>query len=32
MPEAWERFCGQTPKDRMTTILDIVEAARKRKK
>ena len=30
-PEAWERFCGQTPKDRMTTLLDIVEAARRRK-
>ena len=31
LPEAWERFCGQTPKDRMTTILDIVEAARDRR-
>ena len=32
MPEAWERFNGQTPKDRMTTILDVVEAAKKHKK
>jgi hypothetical protein len=32
MPEAWERFCGQTPKDRMTTILDIVDTAKKRNK
>ena len=32
LPEAWERFCGQTPKDRMTTILDIVDAAKKRNK
>jgi hypothetical protein len=31
MPQAWERFCGQTPKDRMTTLLDIVEAAKRRK-
>jgi len=30
-PESWERFCGQTPKDRMTTLLDIVEAAKRRK-
>jgi hypothetical protein len=32
MPDAWERFCGQVPKDRMTMILDIVEVAKKRKK
>jgi hypothetical protein len=32
MPEAWDRFSSQTPKDRMTTILDIVGAAKKRKK
>ena len=32
MPEAWERFNRQTPKDRMTTILDIVEVAKKHKK
>ena len=31
-PAVWESFCGQTPRDRMTTILDIVEAAKKRRK
>jgi hypothetical protein len=30
-PEAWERFCRQIPKDRMTTLLEIVEAAKKRR-
>ena len=31
-PEAWERFCGQVPKDRMTSLLEIAEAAAKRRK
>ena len=31
-PEAWERFCGQTPKDRMTALLDQAEAAKRRLK
>jgi hypothetical protein len=31
-PEAWERFCGQVPKDRMTTLVDLVEAAKRRRK
>jgi hypothetical protein len=30
-PEAWDRFCKQIPQDRMTTLLDIVEAAKKRR-
>jgi hypothetical protein len=30
-PETWERFCGQNSKDRMTTLLDIVGAAGRRK-
>ncbi len=29
-PEAWERFCGQSPKDRVTTLLDCAEAAKRR--
>jgi hypothetical protein len=31
-PETWERFCGQAPKDRMTAFLEVVEAAKKRRK
>ncbi|MHB9099322.1 MAG: hypothetical protein ACYC5X_16025 [Syntrophales bacterium] len=31
-PEAWERFCAQTPKDRVTTLLDHIEAAKRRLK
>jgi hypothetical protein len=31
-PEAWERFCSQTPKDRVTTLLDHIEAAKGRLK
>jgi hypothetical protein len=31
-PDAWERFCGQIPKDRVTTLLDFVEAAKQRLK
>ena len=30
-PEAWERFCGQAPRDRMTTLIDVAEAAKRRK-
>jgi len=29
-PVAWERFRGQIPKDRVTTLLDCVEAAKLR--
>lgn len=29
-PDLWERFCGQLPKDRMTTLIDLVDAARRR--
>ncbi len=32
VPEAWERFCGQAPKDRMTALLEVVEAVKKRRK
>lgn len=31
-PEVWDRFRSETPKDRMTTLLEIVEAARQRRK
>ena len=30
--EAWERFCRQVPKDRMTTLIDLAEAAKRRRK
>lgn len=30
IPDLWERFCGQIPKDRMTTLIDLVDAARRR--
>jgi hypothetical protein len=30
--EAWERFCSQVPKDRMTTLIDLVKAAKRRRK
>lgn len=30
-PETWERFSSEVPKDRMTTLLDIAEAAKRRK-
>ena len=29
--EAWERFHGQVPRDRITTLLDLVEAAKRRR-
>ncbi len=29
--EDWERFCGQIPKDRMTTLVDLAEAVKRRK-
>jgi len=29
-PDLWERFCSQVPKDRVTTLLDLVEAAKRR--
>ena len=31
-PDAWERFRGRVPKDRISTILDVVEAAVPRKR
>ncbi|MHB8908980.1 MAG: hypothetical protein ACYDAA_08915 [Syntrophales bacterium] len=31
-PEAWERFRSQIPKDRVTTLLDHIEAAKRRLK
>lgn len=31
-PEAWERFYSQIPKDRVTTLLDHIEAAKRRLK
>ena len=31
-PDAWERFHGRVPKDRLSTILDVVEAAGQRKR
>ncbi len=31
-PEAWERFCGQMQKDRVTTLLDLAGAAKRRLK
>ncbi|MDP2839855.1 MAG: hypothetical protein Q8O11_07345 [Syntrophales bacterium] len=30
-PEVWDRFRSEVPKDRMTTLLDIVESARQRR-
>jgi hypothetical protein len=31
-PEVWDRFRSEVPKDRMTTLLDSVEAAKQRRK
>ncbi len=31
-PEAWDRFCRQVPKDRMTTLINLAEAAKQRRK
>jgi hypothetical protein len=31
-PETWECFCEQVPKDRMTMLIDVVEAAKRRRK
>ena len=31
-PEVWDRFRSEVPKDRMTTLLDIVESAKQRQK
>ena len=31
-PGTWERFWGQVPKDRMTTLIDLAEAAKRRRK
>lgn len=31
-PGTWERFCRQVPKDRMTTLIDLAEAAKRRRK
>jgi hypothetical protein len=31
-PEAWECFCSRVPKDRMTTLIDLAETARQRRK
>lgn len=30
-PQDWERFSEQQPKDKMTTLLDLIEAAKRRK-
>jgi hypothetical protein len=30
--EAWERFLSQEPRDRMTTLLDLVDAAKRRRR
>lgn len=30
--EAWERFSGQTPKDKVSTLIELVEAAKMRAK
>jgi len=29
-PASWERFCGQAPRDRIATLIDMVEAVRQR--
>ena len=29
-PQAWERFRSQVPKDRMTTLIELIEAAKER--
>jgi hypothetical protein len=31
-PEVWERFCSQIPKDRTTTLIELIEAAKERGK
>ena len=31
-PGAWEQFCRQVPKDRMTTLIDLADAAKRRRK
>lgn len=31
-PEAWERFCRQKPKDKVSSLIELIEAARKRGK
>lgn len=31
-PGLWDRFCSETPKDRITTLLDSVDAAKRRRK
>jgi len=30
--EAWNRFCSQEPRDRITSLLDLVEAAKRRQR
>lgn len=30
--EAWERFCRQAPKDRLTTLIDLAEMAKGHRK
>ena len=30
--EAWERFTGHVPRDKVTTLVDLIEAAKKRAK
>lgn len=30
--EAWERFSGQTPKDKVSTLIELIEAAKIRSK
>ena len=30
-PDLWERFVNQTPKEKVITLIDLIEAARKRR-
>lgn len=30
-PEAWEQFCTEAPKDRLTTLVDLAAAARRKR-
>ena len=29
-PQQWERFCNQKPKDKVTTLVELIEQAKKR--
>jgi hypothetical protein len=30
-PAQWDRFCDQAPKHKVTTLVELIEAAKKRK-